>query len=232
MKSKSEYAPHKLIISSNQKGRTFIVGDIHGCLNTFNSLIESIGLQKNDYFILLGDYVNKGKESIGTLFKIIELQEQGFQIFPLRGNHEEMILEEYNQSSKLNFFPNDPECEKLSIQSEKKLVKFLNELPYYARMDNTVFVHAGINSLKEEPLCDYKSMLWMRDFDDLEEVLPYRVIHGHEPTYEKQLIRAIEQGSDKISLDNGCVFKNKFYLGKLACLELNNMKLTLISNIE
>ena len=46
---------------------------------------------KNDQLFLLGDYIDRGQDSKGVIDYIIELQKE-FQVFPIRGNHEENIL--------------------------------------------------------------------------------------------------------------------------------------------
>ena len=73
--------------------RLFAIGDIHGCFDSLKELIEhKIHLQKNDKLILLGDYIDRGDKSKEVIDFIIKLQEDGYDLVPLLGNHESMLL--------------------------------------------------------------------------------------------------------------------------------------------
>ena len=54
---------------------------------------NKIQLQKKDKLILLGDYIDRGDKSKEVVDFIMELQENGFDIVPLIGNHEAMLLD-------------------------------------------------------------------------------------------------------------------------------------------
>lgn len=69
--------------------RRLVIPDVHGCPKTLASFIDTIRLQKSDYLFFLGDYIDKGSDSKGVLDIIIDLKKQGFNVFPLRGNHED-----------------------------------------------------------------------------------------------------------------------------------------------
>lgn len=75
-------------------GKRYAISDIHGCYKTFQRLVEEgIRLTKFDQLFLLGDYVDRGPSSKAVLDYIIGLMEEEFNIFPLRGNHENDLLE-------------------------------------------------------------------------------------------------------------------------------------------
>jgi len=72
--------------------RLFAIGDIHGCFDSLKVLVgNKIKLQKDDKLILLGDYIDRGEKSREVVDFVMELQEKGFDIIPLRGNHETML---------------------------------------------------------------------------------------------------------------------------------------------
>ena len=72
----------------------FAIGDIHGCFDSLKELIESnIKLDKNEKLILLGDYIDRGNKSKKVVDYIINLQEKDYDITPLIGNHELLLLE-------------------------------------------------------------------------------------------------------------------------------------------
>lgn len=69
----------------------FVVSDIHGCLRNFNEVLENFNPQKQQ-LILLGDYVDRGPDSLGVLQKIIELKKLYPSTIVLLGNHENLFL--------------------------------------------------------------------------------------------------------------------------------------------
>ena len=74
------------------KGRTIVLGDIHGCLAALRTLLEAIGPQPNDTIITLGDYVDRGPDSRGVIEELTGLRSQ-CRLVPLLGNHDEMFLD-------------------------------------------------------------------------------------------------------------------------------------------
>lgn len=71
--------------------RFLAIGDIHGCANALSTLLRYITLRENDVIITVGDYVDRGRNSYGVIEQLIQLS-QNYQLIPLRGNHEIMML--------------------------------------------------------------------------------------------------------------------------------------------
>ncbi|OQY02679.1 MAG: hypothetical protein B6I20_06750 [Bacteroidetes bacterium 4572_117] len=172
-------------IKAPTKGRRFVVGDIHACYATFKCLLEKkIQLNKNDQLFLLGDYIDKGPESKKSLNYIMELIKKGYAIYPLRGNHEQILLDTETNDSKeilawlMRRSPNMLKNGKL----RKKHRIFLNSLPFYYELDNFFLVHANFNYEAKKPFKDKIAMLWKRKFDWDAKVLKKKtLIHGHQP---------------------------------------------------
>jgi serine/threonine protein phosphatase 1 len=74
--------------------RTLAIGDIHGCLTALDCLLAFVKPLPGDRIITLGDYIDRGPNSKGVLDRLIELSQSGQygELFPLRGNHELMML--------------------------------------------------------------------------------------------------------------------------------------------
>jgi serine/threonine protein phosphatase 1 len=72
--------------------RILAIGDIHGCLTAFNTLLDAVSPQPDDQIIALGDYVDRGPDSRGVLDRLIDLYSRG-RLVPLLGNHDIMMLE-------------------------------------------------------------------------------------------------------------------------------------------
>jgi serine/threonine protein phosphatase 1 len=68
------------------------IGDIHGCLTAFESLLSTIDVRADDTLVTLGDYVDRGPGSKEVLEKLMALQNE-CNLITLRGNHEQMMLQ-------------------------------------------------------------------------------------------------------------------------------------------
>ena len=79
-----------------KKMRTIIVGDIHGCYRQFITLLRKVNYKKNkDKLILLGDLMDRGPSSYEMLQWAIKWKEENKDhFFMIRGNHEQMIVEQ------------------------------------------------------------------------------------------------------------------------------------------
>jgi serine/threonine protein phosphatase 1 len=72
--------------------RTLAIGDIHGCLRALDGLLETIRPQSDDLVIALGDYVDRGPDSRGVVWRLLELRSR-CRLITLRGNHDQMMLD-------------------------------------------------------------------------------------------------------------------------------------------
>ena len=67
--------------------RIIVYGDIHGCLDELKQLRASINPKKSDIEISVGDFLNKGPDSIKTLRYLKKKN-----ILSVRGNNESKII--------------------------------------------------------------------------------------------------------------------------------------------
>ena len=73
---------------------TYVMGDIHGRLVTFISMLDKIKFDKEkDTLYLLGDYTDSGTDGVGVIQHIMNMQAQGFRVHCLMGNHDKMMLD-------------------------------------------------------------------------------------------------------------------------------------------
>ena len=69
--------------------RTFVIGDIHGCSMALDNLISSCDPKEADTLVFLGDYVDRGKQSLETVILLLAYKVKFKEnFFLLRGNHE------------------------------------------------------------------------------------------------------------------------------------------------
>ena len=209
--------------------RLFAIGDIHGCFNLFKKLIEEkIQITKSDKVVLLGDYIDRGSQSKEVIDYIIELQNNGFDIVPLLGNHEAMLLDAFDKDERLSLWIQNGGSETLrsfGISSLKNLaphyLEFINKLPYYLAFEDYLFVHAGFNDEIENPFSDSYHMIWKcREKYTHSFLRAKTIIHGHCVIPSITCDDRIKNNNPVINLDTGCVYSNHSSLGRLTSLEV------------
>jgi len=71
----------------------YAIADLHGELTLLRQLLQQIPTEDVN-LIFLGDYVDRGEDSIGTILFLMELAQQRSCVF-LRGNHDAAWLESW-----------------------------------------------------------------------------------------------------------------------------------------
>jgi len=214
--------------------RLFAIGDIHGCFDPFRELVEDkIKIRKSDKLILLGDYIDRGYQSMEVVDFIISLQERGFDIVPLIGNHESMLLDALDNELYLSNWIMNGGAETLfsfGIDSIKELqqeyIGFFKRLLFYYSIDQFLFVHAGFNDEISDPFGDKNQMIWSRRENYSNPLFKEKIIvHGHTPIPLSICRKAIKSGSRVINIDTGCVYDESGGYGHLTALELHSGEL-------
>ena len=197
----------------------YAISDIHGCAKTFKALLEKINFTKQDELFLLGDYIDRGPDSRGVIDHIWELQDKGFKVNCLRGNHEQMLLDEID---KVEEWYNGEQATLASfevtqnIDIPKKYIEWMNRLEYYFELDDYILVHAGLNFLRKDPLADLREMMWVRrwydqiDYDWLGKRI---IVHGHTPTKKSEIEDSLKilDHLPVIDIDSGCYYETVSY---------------------
>lgn len=185
--------------------------------------------------------------SYETIEYLINLIDNGYSIFPLRGNHEQMLLDSINDlySYKLwmlNAGVVSQESYKSALGESfsfpngipERHLNFYNSLPLYQEISNFyILVHGSLNYSLSNPFADTESILWKRPNPIPENFLPNKVIlYGHTPTPVSEIQQIVDNPKSRlIPLDAGCVF-TLTGLGNLAALELEAMKLHWVKRVE
>jgi len=206
--------------------RVIIYGDIHGCLDEFITLREKIGIKKEDIEISVGDFLNKGPNSIKTLRFL-----KNNNISAVRGNHEDKFIRyRHHYIKEKNFGKKNPmkleQLEKEIFHSlEEEDFEFLNSLPFYIKIDKLTVVHAGVTNhiyLKKATKKEFAFVMRIRFVDDkggfisLDEASKKAccywsevydghegfIIYGHQPFLKPKIDRF------SIGIDTGCVYGN------------------------
>ncbi len=72
--------------------RVLAIGDVHGCLRAWDTLLAAVAPTQNDWIVTLGDYIDRGPDSCEVLDRLIDLHHGG-RLIAIGGNHEEMLLD-------------------------------------------------------------------------------------------------------------------------------------------
>ena len=201
-------------------------------------MLNRISLTKDDQLFLLGDYVSRGESSSKVLDIILKLKREKYNVFPIRGNHEQMILDRVNgKPQELSWLAQKFQYEDLLVGKNRikgKYLYFMRMLPYYIELDKYFLVHAGFDFSHEKPLEDYESMVWTTEVKyDSKKANKKRIIHGHKTRSLQAIENSIFNKENVIGLDNGCVYYGTIPgRGYLLCLELDSNRLIKEKKLE
>jgi hypothetical protein len=127
--------------------KTFVVGDLHGDLRTFEYVVDAWRRSKNSNLIFLGDYADRGEQGVEIIESLMELSKQK-GVIALKGNHEN-----YSPSGVPQTYPCDLKSEVMRKRGDwdsyfnQKLKPFFDSLYLSAIIPGSIlFVHGGISS--------------------------------------------------------------------------------------
>lgn len=214
--------------------RLFAIGDIHGCFDSLKELVEEkIQLTLTDKLVLLGDYIDRGPKSKEVIDYIIDLKVKGFDITTLTGNHEQMLLDAWEEEDFTGIWMingGKATLNSLGIKEIKEIntnyLHFFRNLKLYAEIENYLFVHAGFNDELENPFEDTFHMIWKCRQKYSNPLLQDKIIvHGHCTIPAKTCDERIRMNDRVINLDSGCVYTDYKGYGRLTALELYSRKI-------
>ena len=216
----------KLFSSSNDNGRLFAIGDIHGCVDELSTMINAIAPARGDTVVFVGDYIDRGPAARDVLELLIELNQGAAEYVFLKGNHEDMMLSflglpgHYGESFLFN--GGAPTLESYGVPEvaidcalehiPATHMDFLKSLATSYLRPPYLFVHAGISPFRQMEEQSVDDLLWIRqEFIFNPHQISATVVFGHTP------MRAVMVDLPyKLGIDTGLV-----YGGKLTCLEFN-----------
>ena len=139
---------HAVLPEKQERRRTIIVGDVHGCYDELRALLSKANFQpREDTLVLAGDFVNKGPKSAAVVRYAREVG-----AWAVVGNHELLSLRALataqSQSSKRSGVANSLAESKYAWTSELSAadVDYLRKLPFTLRLPlhGALIVHAGL----------------------------------------------------------------------------------------
>lgn len=178
--------------------KTLVIGDIHGCLQAFDAILQAADLQPDDTLVTVGDYVDRGPDSKGVIERLIQLRDR-VQLVPLLGNHEQMMLDSLDgKIAPYGWFNHGgvQTLDSYGFSGDPKVIPeshmdFLRGLASYYETDTHFIVHANYDPtlpLEEQP---NDLLRWVK----LTERMPgphisgKKAIVGHTHDREGQILR-------------------------------------------
>jgi len=119
---------------------TYAIGDVQGCFEELNALLEVIGFDRNnDRLWFVGDLVNRGPASLATLRFVRDLGERAQTVL---GNHDLHLLAVAHGFAKVR--ADDTLAEVLAAPDCDSLLEWLRYRSMLHVEANLVLVHAGL----------------------------------------------------------------------------------------
>lgn len=209
----------------------FAIGDLHGCPDELEVLLDGLGAGAADTLVFLGDYVDRGPRVRPLVERLLRLRDERPATVFLRGNHEDMLLGYLGLGGRHGDVyvangggatlasygvPSGAKGPAAAACFPAEHLEFLQRLTLMHRDERFLFVHAGVRpgvALEEQ---SDEDLLWIREeFFATRHDLPWTIVFGHTPHREARLALPYHVG-----LDTGLVYGNK-----LSCLDVGGRRL-------
>jgi serine/threonine protein phosphatase 1 len=171
--------------SVHHRSRHWVIGDVHGCAEALDQLLERLPAQ--DRLIFCGDAINRGPSIAASMERIWGLVDSGRAVW-LRGNHEQDLItalrtESWFSARKL------AGCDtyrQLGDSHCRQWLERLQHLPMAYWGDGWVATHAGFNPLTWQPDLQVRLDFWQHYDGRFGEV-----VIGHTPGPHVRRLRHI-----------------------------------------
>ena len=150
---------------------TYVVGDIQGCFDPFQCLLERVNFDPaKDVIWSVGDLINRGPANLETLRWFFEHRDSAVIVL---GNHDLHLMAVAAGARKMSKSDNFGDI--LQAPDRDSLLAWLRQQPLAHHDQGVTLVHAGI-----PPMWSIKQTL--RYAKEVETVLQLSLIHISEPT--------------------------------------------------
>jgi serine/threonine protein phosphatase 1 len=185
----SEVADRHLRVDADEWDDIYLVGDVHGCPDELDRLLEEIDPSDEDLVIFVGDLIRKGPDSLAVVERVRDAE----NMLSVRGNNEDKLIHGRKEIPGL-----DP------------VFDYIESLPVVISFDDAMVVHGGVDTrmdLAEQdietllncraipPENSYDGPFWFEQHDG-----PWTVFFGHTVMDEPV------NTDHAVGLDTGCVY--------------------------
>jgi len=212
----------------------YILSDIHGNKEAFDTMLSLIDLQPEDHLYIIGDVIDRGVHGIELLQQIRKMQNCTL----LLGNHEYMMVNAFRHPDNLHlkyiwrnngYMHTYDRFVDLTQDEQEDLLRYLESLPVQLEITvnrrRYILVHAAPQELleSENERCDdpKEFMVWHRLSKFSRMPARKNVIFGHTPTWKYHNKPHIFHGRKMLAIDCDCGFPNRG--GQLGCIRLEDM---------
>ena len=183
-------------------GSVWVIGDVHGYFGTLEALLQKLELEEGDAVVMLGDLIDRGPESA----KIVRHVRRTERIHSIRGNHEQMMIQGFDESSffkdrsmeSINWFHNggnSTEASYMTFYSDgaeackaaSSDIEWMETLPTEIVLKEWRMVHAGYDQNQDvESQDEGMHMYARRQFYTSSIPIDSKrsILFGHTPTYK------------------------------------------------
>ena len=202
----------------------YVMSDIHGRTDRFDSVMKQINLQVDDRLYVLGDVIDRNGGGIALMFRLVKMPNAAL----LLGNHELMMRdcvvdggdsEEWIMNGGMVTLM---EYFNLIAKQKLRLWDYLRQLPIEAEVQVNGKTYLLTHSMPLNLCANQAEAVWERVEEDTKLPEDKTLIFGHTPTvfYQDDDPMRIWYGNNRIGIDCGCSASS----GRLACLRLDDMK--------
>lgn len=150
--------------------RTILVGDIHGCLDEFEHLLDKLSYNPTyDRLILLGDLIDRGPDSAGVVraARLMNLE-------CVKGNHEFKFLKWHKSvGTRTDVYDKKDFYDVLNEED----INYIYQMPTYIKLDDVVVVHAGLKPGIAISNQSKDDLMYLRYTDDQRRFISLKKIH-------------------------------------------------------
>lgn len=131
-----EIVPDESLCSEELDVKTYAIGDVHGCFDTLEKLLQQIPNESR--LIFIGDIINRGPKSLETIRTVMRM---GDRAECLLGNHELHLLAVYAGQRAMS--PEDTISEILNAPDCDDIIQWLRNRPLALVDHGFLCVHAA-----------------------------------------------------------------------------------------
>lgn len=226
---------------------TYVMADIHGNLQKFESIMKQIKLQANDTLYILGDVIDRHSDGIKILNRIMKMP----NVKMLIGNHEYMMLNAIGHckdvaderknadwDTKRCWYRNGgvlthEQLKHMRKETRAKIFQFLRGLPINIDIEVNNIKYKLVHASPEENYLS--SPYYVYEYENEQEFAVWErwritnpvpegfiLIFGHTPTcyFQDNEPLSIWKSDRAIGIDCGCGYDD----GRLGCIRLDDMQ--------
>lgn len=218
-------------------GRVIALSDVHGNKRYLRGALEQVRFGKGDTLVIVGDLLEKGPDSLGTLRLVMDIAREN-TVHWVQGNCDpvtEDLLDPAQEKNVANWTRMSPHRLTREMMAEIGLtldalddmdafrrtllahfpqeLAFMQGLAHVLSMGRYVFVHGGITDAPLEAQQDAYAMMKNDDYLKKGYAFDRWVVVGHWPTqlHAREGMPGtplVEAARHIVSIDGGCVLKD------------------------